>query len=128
MVSQYSNGLTIAPYLLIRVAVLEIESWIMADRAGIAGWLGVAAGNVYRNPETLVDPKRSLVQLASRSRNRYLREAIAPRNILGTSRTGPDYNETVEEFVNQLWDPEAARRNSPSLDRAITRIAELAAP
>lgn len=126
LVGQYSSGLTISPRMLIRVAVLEIESWIMADRAGTAGWLGIATSTVSRNPESLNDPKRSLVQLASRSRKRLLKEAIAPRNVLGTNRTGPGYNETISEFVALHWNPEAARRNSPSLDRAIVRIAELA--
>ena len=90
-----------APKMLIRVAVLEIEAWIMADRTGIAGWLGVTANTVPRNPELLTDPKRTLVQLASRSRNRSLREAIAPVRVTGTHRTGPNYNETVGEFVAQ---------------------------
>ena len=125
LIGQYCSGLTIAPNMLIRVAVLEIEAWIMADRAGIAGWLGVAASTVSRNPESLDDPKRSLVQLATRSRNRHLREAIAPRNVLGTNRTGPGYNDTIGEFVTYLWNPGVARLNAPSLDRAIARIVEL---
>ena len=128
LVDQFRKGLALAPAMLIRVAVLEIESWILADRSAIARWLGVAANIVSRDPELLGDPKRSLVQLASRSSKRYLREAIAPPTVLGTSRTGPGYNDALEEFVTQRWNPEAARRNSPSLDRAITRITELAAP
>ena len=123
------GGLTTSSHnLLIRIAVLEIESWIMSDREGISRWLRVAANTVPRNPETLADPKRTLVQLASRSQNRGLREAIAPTRVGGTHRTGPNYNETVGEFVTNHWNPEAARRNAPSLDRAITRIAELSAP
>lgn len=125
LVGQYSRGLTVSPRMLIRVAVLEVESWILADRTGIAGWMGISANAIARNPENLIDPKRSLVELANRSRNRLLKEAIAPRNVLGTNRTGPGYNETVSEFVSQFWNPEAARRNAPSLDRAISRIAEM---
>ncbi len=128
LVGQYSGGLAISPRMLIRVAVLEVESWILADRAGIAGWLGISANAVSRNPESLIDPKRSLVELANRSRNRLLKEAIAPRNVIGTNRTGPGYNETVGDFVTRLWNPEVARGNALSLDRAILRIAELAAP
>ena len=128
LVGEYTTGLTVEPRMLIRVAVLEVESWILADRERIADWMGVAASVVSRNPEGLDDPKRSLVQLAGRSRYRRLRESIAPANVLGTSRTGPDYNETMGEFVARHWDPEVARRNAPSLDRAITRIAALAAP
>ena len=128
LVGEYFSGLIVTPRMLIRVAVLEIESWILADREGIAGWLKVPVSIVSRSPETLDDPKRSLVQLVSRSRNRRLREAIAPTHVLGTSRTGPDYNETMGEFVAQHWNPDIARRNSHSLDRAIVRIAELTFP
>ena len=126
-VVRMSGGLTAtAPNLLIRIAVLEIESWIMADREGIAGWLKIATTAVTRNPESLTDPKRTLVQLATHSRNRGLREAISPAQGSGTHRTGLGYNEAMSEFVNQIWDPEAARHVAPSLERAITRITELA--
>ena len=128
LVQEMTSGLTVEPNLLIRVAVLEIESWILADREAIARWLGISVRNVPRSPESLVDPKRTLAQLASRSRNRGLREAIAPARVTGTHRTGPNYNEAVGEFVTQLWDPESARLSAQSLDRAITRISELEAP
>ena len=109
--------------LLIRIAVMEVESWILADRRGIAGWLGVAASIVPTSSENLHDPKRTLVEIARRSRSRALREAIAPQSIRGTGRAGPAYNDSLGEFVTQHWNPEAARRNAPSLDRAIARIA-----
>ena len=127
LVRQYTGGVTISQKMLIRVAVIEIESWILADRGGIAGWLRISTGTVPRDPEGLIDPKRSLVQLANRSRTRLLKEAIAPRNVVGTNRTGPGYNEVVSEFVTRDWDPETARLNAPSLHRAIVRIAELGA-
>ena len=128
VVRDMTERLSVAPDLHIRLAVPEIESWVLADREGIAQWLGIPASVVPRNPESLADPKRSLVQLAARSRNRNMREAIAPVRVLGTNRTGQGYNEVVGGFVAQRWNPETARRNSPSLDRAITRIAGLAAP
>ena len=128
LVDELADELIIAPNMLIRVAVLEIESWIFADREGIAQWLGIAASVVPRYPESVQDPKRTLVQLAARSHNRALREAIAPSRVLGTNRTGPNYNEAIGGFVAQRWNPEVARRNAPSLDRAIARIAELRAP
>lgn len=128
LVQEFTEGLNLHPNLLIRVAVTEVESWVMADSEGMAQWLRIAANTVPRNPEDLADPKRTLVQLAGRSRNRVLREAIAPLRVLGTHRTGPNYNQAVGEFVSRLWNPEAARRNAPSLDRAIFRIGELASP
>lgn len=126
LVQELIFGLEVAPAMLLRIAVPEIESWILADCEGIAQWLEIAASVVPRYPESVQDPKRTLVQLAARSHNRALREAIAPFRVLGTNRTGPNYNEAVGEFVAQRWNPEAARRSAPSLDRAITRIAGLA--
>ena len=128
LVRELSNGLIVEPDLLIRIAVLEIESWILADRENMAQWLGVSVGNIPRNPESLEDPKRTLVQLANRSRFRRLREGIAPIRVLGTHRTGPNYNAIMGEFVSGHWNPETGRRNAPSLDRTIVRIAELATP
>lgn len=125
LVRELSGKLTISPNMLIRIAVPEIESWIMADRNGIAQWLGIALNTVPRSPETLIDPKRTMVQLASRSRKRALRQGIAPNHVLGTHRTGAEYNILLDEFVTQHWNPEAARANAPSLSRAIARIAQL---
>lgn len=125
-VTQLKGRLAIAPSLLIRIAVLEVESWILADREGIAKWLGIAINAVPSVPESLEDPKRIFVQLALRSRSRRLREGMSPTEVRGTHRTGPNYNEMAGDFVTRLWNPEAARRNAPSLDRAIMRIAELA--
>ncbi len=128
VVQELRGGLTLLPGMLIRVAVLEIEAWILADREGIAQWLGVALNTIPPSPENLDDPKRAFVHLAARSRNRQLREGIAPKNVRGTHRVGPAYNIIVSEFVMQLWNPDAASRNSPSLQRAVNRIAELNSP
>ena len=128
LVRELSNGLTISPDMIIRIAVMEIEAWIMADREGFAKWLSIAASIVSRDPESLNDPKRTLVNLAARSRKRALREGIAPDYVRGTHRTGASYNILLDEFVTQHWNPEAARANAPSLARTIARIAQLAAP
>ena len=125
-VMQLRGRLAISSNLLIRIAVLEIESWLLSDREGIAKWMNVPANAVPRSVETLQDPKRELRQLAERCRDRRLREGIAPRDVRGTHRTGQGYNDLLGEFATQHWNPEAARLNAPSLDRAIVRIAELA--
>ena len=127
LLREWTQGLTMSSRLMIRVAVLEIEAWLLADRAGLAQWLSIAVNRVPPNPEHVPDPKRALVELAGRSRNHELREAIVPRHGTGTHRTGPGYNRSVGEFVAQYWNPEIARLNAPSLDRSIARINELAA-
>jgi hypothetical protein len=47
--------------LLFRIAVREVESWLLADREGIAEFLDVAIAKVPRNPESELDPKRTLI-------------------------------------------------------------------
>ena len=122
--SEWCQGLQMPPGLVFRIAVTEIESWLLADRAHIAQWLGISVAQVPREPETVGEPKECLVSLAGRSRNRGIRRAMVPT--AGSTRsTGPGYNEYVSAFANRIWNPEVARAVAPSLDRAIIRIGEL---
>ncbi len=75
--------------LLFRVAVREVEAWLLADRAAIATFLRVARARVSKSPESLPDPKRELIRLASHSRSRDIRDDIVPPR--GSPRTqGPN--------------------------------------
>ena len=110
------------PRLLFRIAVREVESWLLADREGIAEFLHVAVAKVPRNPETEADPKRSLINLARRSRKRRLAEELVPS--IGSSATiGPLYNARLSEFVNSAWDIDRAKVLADSLSRTISRLA-----
>jgi hypothetical protein len=83
---------------LLRAVVPELESWLIADRAGLAVWLGIAVATIPPEPERLTDPKQALVNLARRSRHARLREALAPPQ--GSSHSvGPGYASLIEEFV-----------------------------
>ena len=126
LIQEWRQSLPAEPDLLFRVAVMEIESWLIADRPSISLWLTISDRRVPRLPESLPHPKESLVGLARRSRKRALREAIVPRPG-STNKVGPGYNESLGNFVINYWDPEEARSFSPSLHRAITRITELSA-
>ena len=121
LIQEWRKSLTPEPNLLFRVAVMEIESWLIADRAGISKWLSIANRRVPRLPESLPRPKESLVGFATRSRKRALREAIVPRPG-STNKVGPGYNDALGNFAMNYWNPEEARSFSPSLHRAITRI------
>lgn len=70
---------------------------------------------VPMQPEAETDPKRVLIDLAKRSKKRYIREDIIP---LGQAPIGPNYNSRLQEFVFTTWDLTAARQNADSLDRA----------
>ena len=123
--SEWCQGLQMLPDFVFRIAVAEIESWLLADRRQVAQWLGIAESLVPRHPEAVPQPKECLVGLARRSRNRRLREAMVPKPS-STGATGPGYNDCVSEFATLHWHPSIARTIAPSLNRAIIRIDELA--
>ena len=122
---EWCQGLQMPPEFVFRIAVAEIESWLLADRNRIAQWLGISETLVPRRPEAIPLPKECLVGLARRSRHRSLREAMVPKPG-STGATGPGYNDHLGEFATSNWRPDIARTNAPSLDRAIIRIDELA--
>ena len=108
-----------APRMCFRVAVREVEAWLLADRERISAFLGVGTVKVPRDPETLEDPKRTLVDLARQSRRRDIREDMVPRPGSGRS-VGPAYTSRMIEFAADAgrWRPEVAAENSRSLGRA----------
>lgn len=112
-----------APLMCCRIAVREIESWLLADHEGFRDFF-----HVQRKPPDLPDnedrPKRTLVNLCRRSRRIAIREGIVPREGSGRS-VGPDYVALVGEFASSRWSPEEARERSDSLDRALRCIESL---
>jgi hypothetical protein len=107
--------------LLVRVAVREAEAWVLADRDNFASFLGIRSALVPDDVENIPDPKRQLIQLARRARRRELREDICPP-VNSTRTVGPNYNSRLSAFVQQQWDPNAARARATSLARTIDRL------
>lgn len=126
LVEDWTQNFTPYPELLLRVAVLEIETWVMADRRSFASWLRIAQNRVPNRPEEVDDPKQTLIELARSSRKRDLRDGLVRSYRDGLFRPGPDYNALLSHFVEHFWEPEAARLITPSLDRAIVRISSMA--
>jgi len=109
------------PNLLLRVAVREVESWILADPENLAKFLGVSRALIPTDTDTIADPKAAIVNLARRSRSKALFNSIVPgRN--STAKQGPDYNGCLGSFVQEHWDIDTARQRSPSLARTLDRI------
>lgn len=109
--------------LLLRVAVREVESWILADRACFANWLGVSVSEVPVTPETCLDPKSDLLGLVKKSKNRDLREGLLPKKG-APSKVGMEYNDLLCDFVSSKWCIDEAALIAPSLERAIRRLHE----
>jgi hypothetical protein len=107
--------------LVFRVAVREVESWVMADRERFADFLGISSKLVPEQTDTIRNPKELLMGLASKSRYRRLRDDIVPRP--GDQRkTGPDYNGRLGEFIHFSWRAEVAYKHSASLADAWKRL------
>jgi hypothetical protein len=110
------------PNLLFRVAVREVEAWLLADRIGFAGFLGIRRELVPLYADDVGDPKACLIDLARRSARRDLRADIVPP--LGSTRQiGPNYNGRLVSFVQNRWRISVAAESSPSLRKTINAVA-----
>jgi hypothetical protein len=109
------------PNLIFRIAVREVESWVLADRSGFAKFLGISQKKVPVKPDELPDPKAHLINLARASRKRAIQEDIVPKQG-STAKQGPAYNERLVSFVKATWNPSTARQFSPSLERTLKAI------
>jgi hypothetical protein len=112
----------------LRVAVRELESWLLADSERIAKFLGVAVAEIPADPDSIADPKRLMVQLARSSRRRAIREDMVP-NVGSGQQVGPAYTSRMIEFIQSVesgWRPDVAAGNSDSLRRCISAISNLA--
>jgi hypothetical protein len=111
--------------MLFCIAQTEIESWLMADRDGIADFLGIKSVKIGNDIENAVaDPKKHLVQLVRRSSNKSVKVDILPASG-SKSTTGPGYNDRLSEFARTRWQPLVAALESRSLDRAIKKLQAL---
>ncbi|MEI6178196.1 MAG: hypothetical protein WCS43_14980 [Verrucomicrobiota bacterium] len=113
------------PDFLLRVAVREVEAWLLACDSELSGFLGIRRDVHFPSPEVLPDPKAELLKLAADSPRRELREAIVRRDTGGNLRQGPAYNSTLAQFVNQKWQSETASAKCPSLGRMLSALSAL---
>jgi len=104
-----------------RIAVRELESWLLADRERISEFLRIRADLVTENPDELRDPKLVLIELARQSRSRAIREDMVPDSAAGQS-VGPAYTSRIIEFIETNWRPEVAAQRSPSLQRCMAAL------
>lgn len=107
--------------LIFRVAVREVESWVMAHRTAFSSFLEISRTLIPQDTDTLEDPKNFLINLASKSRKRTLRESIVP-DPKSTAKIGPDYNGVLIDFVRSQWKVHEALKYSPSLRKAFFAI------
>ena len=125
LITDWSRRDKIPKQLMFRVAVHQVEAWLLADRDGMARLLKVSVRHVPRDPDALPNAKRSLLHLAQRA-PRAIRDAlVVERGAVAAQGLG--YNAVLANFVRTAWDPCKAVRRSNSLARARMRVNELAA-
>lgn len=113
------------PDFLFRVAVREVEAWLLACDKEFVSFLGIRKKFDFPDPEALPDPKAVVLKLGETSPQRDLREAISRRDKGGTLQQGPAYNSTLTEFLDQHWVVATAAEKCPSLKRVLVALSAL---
>jgi hypothetical protein len=108
--------------LVFRVAVREIEAWLLADMHAFATYLKIAPANFPIYPESLQDPKQYLLNVIRKHGTKNFHKEMLPRR---NASVGPRYNEVLIEFIQTKWSPPRAAVHAASLDRAITALARI---
>jgi hypothetical protein len=109
--------------LLLRVAVREVESWLLADHEAMRFLIG-ARGKLPQNPDALEDPKQSLLQLARLAKRDVRKDLVVETGTVASQGIG--YNTRLGLLVKSHWSPKRAAERSLSLNSAIARLEELA--
>lgn len=109
--------------LVMRVAVREIEAWILADHQALKTIFGIR-GSLPLDPDSLPDPKQYFLRLIARQARREIREELVADDGAIASQ-GIGYNARLSHLVSTIWSPERAALRSNSLRRARIRLSEL---
>lgn len=115
-----------APNLCFRVAVRQVEAWLMADRETLAKFLDIPQDKIPNNPEGLPNAKWEMAKLAQASRSREIRDDMARRPGSGCA-VGPAYPSRLIEYAQKHWRPAVAAQRADSLRRAIACLKQLSA-
>lgn len=113
-----------AKHMLLRLAVRQVEAWLLADRVRLARFLHVSQARVPRDPDFLADSKCALVDLARHSSDRRVREGLVPTAGSGI-KVGPAYVAMLIDYIEHRWVPATACERSESLRRCVDRLSSL---
>jgi len=109
------------PNLIFRIAVREVEAWLLADQKGFARFSRIPERKIPKNSEGIPNPKEKLIELVKQSPLAGLRTDIVPREGT-TAKIGPNYNGKLIDFVNSKWDISMAQKNSNSLQKTVRAL------
>ena len=110
------------PNLMLRFAVFEAESWLLADADKLASFLELGSLHVPNPVDVIANSKNFLLsQIRQRSNNPDISRGMLPQT-RGTAKIGRAYNNILAEFVEKKWSPNRAAKKSESLRRALYRL------
>ena len=89
---------------LFRIAVFEAESWLLADRDGVASFFDVKATKIPDDVDGLKNTKEFL------------------RSLTGGKKISRKIHRKIYEFAKSCWKPKRAAKNSKSLRRTLERL------
>lgn len=122
LISSWFNGIEKPPELLFRVVVREIESWVLADHKGFATYFGISHAKLPSDPDSLPNPKATLLKLIEGSRREIKDAMVAKKGALAIQGIG--YNTILVDFIKTSWCSQRAQERSRSLKKAFARINE----
>jgi hypothetical protein len=103
---------------ILRIAVHEIESWVLADFNNLIKALNIKSGRCPVNTDTIIQPKEYILNLVRKSASKSIKKSLLPTKVGGASQ-GPGYNSVMVQFVTDKWNISNASLNSESLNRAV---------
>jgi hypothetical protein len=110
------------PHLLfLRIAVVELEAWLVAERDAFAKHIGVSIGRLPREPERAGKIRPLILTDAAHSKIRDVRVGFPPTESSGLP-FGSEYISYMTRFIQDVWTPSRAAENAPSLARALLRL------
>ncbi len=114
-----------APYMCFRIAVQEIEAWLIADKQRFAEFLQVDPGIIPNNPEDIRDPKEQSLIMMPKEMILTLAQSSLDPQIYPRLKAVSSYNNEMGKFAKKYWRPAIAAQNSPSLKKCIERLQQL---
>ena len=124
LIKNWTQNTPAPPGMIMRVAVREVESWILADRDGFSGYTGIPVEKMALNPDALSDPKRVRLNLVKRYARKRIKESLLPSKS-SSSKIGWEYIAVLCQFARDVWSVDRAVRHSVSLRRAVNRLSSL---
>lgn len=111
--------------LIVRVAVREIESWLLADRKNFSDYFGLSLNKIPHNPDNEFNPKEFILKLiVNYNVKKGIKEQIV--RMEGSNYfIGRGYNDEITNYIFRKWNFKEAVKNSDSLRKLVEKLATL---